>query len=282
MSMDLGIVVTINNPAESEAQFTKAREAGFSFGQVNFAWHGIAADSVRQVALAAKQQGFHTIAAGCPINPLRLNEDLLMNVDEKDFIRVAENMGMLDNCEKLVFWSGTYARQWMEPNLLNQEQDAYFALVVEIKRLQGRVAGIPCAFLVQPYFTHILHDAHVCERLVDDFPDGSVRLALNPSYLITPTVYSHRTTVLPNIISSLAPLADIAYLSDTYLRDDNTFNYPLPGQGALQFVPVLKALKTELPADTPLLLQPPSPLSVAALKAAQSFVTDAASKAGIS
>src|SRR5579863_6448792 len=99
--MDLGVVVTINNPAESEAQFTKAREAGFTFGQVNFAWHGIAPDSVRQVALAARNQEFRTLAVGCPINPLRLNEDLLMNVDERDFIRVVENMAMLDDCKRI-------------------------------------------------------------------------------------------------------------------------------------------------------------------------------------
>lgn len=278
--MDLGVVVTINNPAESEAQFTKAREAGFSFGQVNFSWHGIAPESVREVALAAKQQGFRAIAAGCPINPLRLNEDLLMNVDEKDFVRVVENMAMLDNCQRVVFWSGTYARQWMEPNLLNQEQDAYFALVVEIKRLQGRVSGIPCIFAIQPYFTHILHDARACQRLIDDFPDGSVRLAFNPAYLITPSVYSHRATVLQTVISSLAPLADIAYLSDTYLRDDNSFNYPLPGQGALQFVPIVKALNENLAKDTPILLQPPAPLSVASLKASENFIAEAASKAG--
>jgi len=279
--MDLGVVVTINNPAESEAQFTKAREAGFSFGQINFAWHGISPDSVRQVALAARSQQFRTVAAGCPINPLRLNEDLLMNVDERDFIRVVENMAMLDNCRRVVFWSGTYARHWTEPNLLNHEQDAYFALVVELKRLQGRVAGIPTVFTIQPYFTHIIHDVASSERLNDDFPDGSVRLALNPAYLVTPTLYSHRASVVPTLIATLAPQTEIAYLSDTFLRDDDTFNYPLPGQGALQMVPVLKSMKANLSAETPILLQPPTPLSSAALKGAQGFINEAATKAGV-
>ena len=72
--MDMGVVVTIDNPVNSESRFSRARTAGFSSGLVNFIGHPITATIVRHVAIAAKNQGFATISVGSGVNLLRLSD----------------------------------------------------------------------------------------------------------------------------------------------------------------------------------------------------------------
>ena len=119
--MDLGVVVTIENPNESEVNFQRAREAGFWRGMVRFAWRQCTATVVRHVALAAKNQGFETIAVQSSANLLRLSDASPTATDESDLMSLAENMAMLDGCSNLlVLWSGSYARKVDGTNLINQ------------------------------------------------------------------------------------------------------------------------------------------------------------------
>lgn len=274
--MDLGIVVTIENPNESEANFARAKEAGFDKGLVYFSWRPVTATLVRHVALAAKNQGFETIAVGSGSNLLRLADTPAVSTDESDMMTLAENMAMLDGCSKLMVWSGSYARKWSEPNLLNQGEDAYFAMVFEIHRILGRLSGIPFTLMLQPCYAHILHDVATCLRLTDDFETDKVCLALDIAYMVAPTMYAKHPQMMPQLISALAPVAEMALISDLSIKDTE-ISYPLPGRGVLNLPAVMTSLTKALPPEKPVLLNTRAATSVRRLNNARIAVTEAMS-----
>jgi len=273
--MDMGVVVTIDNPVNSESRFSRARTAGFSSGLVNFIGHPITATIVRHVAIAAKNQGFATISVGSGVNLLRLSDSSTTSTDESDLLSLAENMSLFDGCSRVMLWSGSYARKWSEPNLLNQGEDAYFAMVFELHRTIGRLSGVPVRFLLQPCYAHILHDVATCLRLSDDFDSEKVSLALDVSHMVAPTMYAKHPQILPQIISALAPSAALALLSDMTILD-SVVTYTLPGHGALNMRGILASLDVHLPAGAPRLLNPPDNRTAEELAAAYAFLTEVA------
>jgi hypothetical protein len=273
--MDLDVVVTIENPNDSEASFARARNAGFSRGLVSFAWRPLTATVVRHVAIAAKNQGFTTIAVGSGANLMSLRDSTLSTTDESDLMSLAENMVLLDGCNRLMIWSGSYARKWSEPNLLNQGEDAYFAMVFELHRIIGLLAGVSVTIMVQPCYAHILHDVATCLRLPEEFPVEKVCLALDVACMVAPTTFSRHPLVLPQITAALAPTADIALISDLAIQDA-VLCYPLPGKGVLNMRSVLAALDANLPADKPRLLNAHGSPTSAELAAAKAFISEAA------
>jgi sugar phosphate isomerase/epimerase len=271
--MDLGVVVTIENPQYAAVVFRRATEAGFRFGQVNFACRPITPQIIREVAAAAKKYSFLVVSVGCSANLLRLIEGPMMGGDESDLITLCQHMSALDNCKRLVLWSGTYARRWTEPNLLNQGEDAYFAMIFEIHRLLGRLGGLPITIAIQPCYAHIVHDVATALRISEDFPDGRVCLALDAAYLIAPTVYARHPQILPQIISALSPMADIVCISDVKL-EDGRIAHLLPGQGTLNFPALLKTLGTEVRTGTPHLLNAQPTSNLEELVDARRYLTE--------
>lgn len=250
--MDLGVVVTIENPQYAAVVFRRATDAGYRFGQVNFACRPITPSVIREVAAAAKKHGFLVVAVGCNANLLRLVEGQ-MGGDESDLITLAQHMTALDNCKRLVLWSGTYSRRWTDPNLLNQGEDAYFAMIFELHRLLGRLGGLPITIALQPCYAHILHDVATTLRLSEDFPDGRVCISLDAAYMIAPTVYARHPQMLPQIVSALAPMAAMIGISDVEF-EDGRINHLLPGKGTLNFPSLLKVLDSEVRAGVPRLV----------------------------
>jgi sugar phosphate isomerase/epimerase len=271
--MDLGVVVTIETPNQAEAVFRRAVAAGFTFGQVNLACHPLTVFDIRDVAVAARKFSFKIVAVGCTANLLRLAENSLMGGDEADLVTLAQNMAMLDDCKKLVLWSGTHSRRWMDPNLLNLGEDAYFAMVFELHRLLGRLGNLPITVLLQPCYAHILHDVATTLRLSEDFPDDRVCIALDIAYLIAPTVYAKHPQVLPQMVSALAPMADIITFSDIIL-EDGRLSHPLPGHGTLNFPALLNALASNVRPGIPHLLQTAPTHRVTDLEAAREYLTE--------
>ena len=108
--MELGVMINIYEETDIPAAFWYATEAGFRRGQVTSFIHGITADEVRQIAVAARNSGFQVDAVGCYINPLRPEDAGLHGVDGLDWQTLAENMGMMNGVERLVCWSGTLGR----------------------------------------------------------------------------------------------------------------------------------------------------------------------------
>ena len=279
--MDFGIVVTVENPRKSGASFRKVVEAGYSRGVVVITWHPLDANAVREVAVAARKEGFTTLAAGCDVNLLRSNDLGITANDEVDLINLCESMAMLDNCERLIIRSGSYGRRWSEPNLLNQGEDAYYAMVFEMRRLLGKLSGIPLTFVLQTNYAHILHDVNSTLRLSEDFPDGRVVVALEPAAMIAPRMFARHPEVVRQIVDALVPASDMVLVSDLSLHDER-IEYMLPGRGMLNFPEIAAAIHREIKDGTPVVLRPPLSASVADLIAAREFLTSAVSASAAS
>ncbi len=271
--MDLGVVVTIETPNQAEPVFRRAVAAGFTFGQVNFACQPLTAFDIREVAASARKFQFRVVAVGCTANLLRLAENSLMGGDEADLITLAQYMPALDNCQKLVLWSGTHSRRWMDPNLLNLGEDAYYAMVFELHRLLGRLGNMPVTLLLQPCYAHILHDVATTLRLSEDFPGDRVCISLDIAYMIAPTVYAKHPQVLPQMVAALAPMADMVTFSDIVL-EDGTLTHPLPGHGTLNFPALLNALALNVRPGIPHLLQSAPGTRLDDLSEAREFLTE--------
>jgi sugar phosphate isomerase/epimerase len=240
--MDLGVLVTIETPEFAGVVFRKVKQAGVDFGLVNFVWSPLSADIVKQVAESARANDFTVKAVSCPTNLLRLSEASSSGSDVKDLHHLIQNMALFEDCRHVVLWSGTYARKWNEPNLLNQGEDAYFAFVFELQGLMGTIAYSTSRVAITPCYAHVLHDLSTSLRIGDDFPDGRVSLCFSPAHLISPTLYPKRNQILPQIIAALAPSADIVMVGDILINEDLVAR-PIAGKGGLSMQPLVAALK---------------------------------------
>ncbi|MDR3711117.1 MAG: hypothetical protein P4L33_22670 [Capsulimonadaceae bacterium] len=275
--MELGVVVTIENPRFADVVFRRAREAGFDHGQVNFVWSPLTASIIRHVAAAAETHAFRVVAVGCLANLLRLADKAVHSEDEADLLALGRNIDAFGDCRKLVLWSGTYARKWTEPSLLNLGEDAYFAMVFELQRLLGQFTEPALTVALQPCYAHILHDIATTLRLPDDFAADRVTLNLDPAYMIAPTLYSKHPEIVGRIIAALAPMASLVTLSDLIIRE-SSLTHPLPGRGTLDFRNILEAIETNAAADIPHLLHPHSAAVMEDLVAARQYVLDCAGR----
>jgi sugar phosphate isomerase/epimerase len=265
--MDLGAAVTIDNPQFAEVVFRRAKEAGFTFGQINLEWHPITVATIREVAQAASKQNFRVVSVSSNANLLRLAEASLVSGGEMDLVTLAQNLPLFGDCKTMVMWSGTYARRWTEPNLLNLGEDAYFAMVFELHRVLSKLADHGVTLAIQPCYAHILHDVATTLRLADDFADGQVCIALDPAYMIAPTTYNRHPQAVPQIVAALAPLAHIVSISDLQI-DDGKVSHPLPGLGTLNLVELVKALNANTKPDILRLIPAADASSVEQLSAA--------------
>ena len=273
--MQLGVVVTIENPRYADVVFRRAKEAGFDHGQVNFAWSPLTPDIIADSARAAASNGFRVVAVGCLANLLRLAESWVVGGDESDLLTLGRNLRAFPECTKIVMWSGTYARKWTEPNLLNQGEDAYFAMVFELQRLLRQLPAGDFAIALQPSYAHILHDVETTLRLSEDFEDGRVCLDLDPAYMIAPTLYSKHPRALTQIVAALAPNSLIITLSDLIIHETNV-THPLPGRGTLDFRALIKAVDENTSPNAPRLLNPHSTATVEDMIASRQYVLDCA------
>lgn len=273
--MQLGVVATIENPRFADVVFRRAKEAGFEFGQVNFAWSPLTPDIIADAAASAANAGFKVVGVGCLANLLRLAEGWIVGGDEDDLLTLGRNVTVFPDCKNLVLWSGTYARKWNEPNLLNQGEDAYYAMVFELQRLLGQLPTGQVTIALQPCYAHILHDVSTTLRITEDFEDNRVALNLDPAFMIAPTLYSKHPQVLTQIVAALAPMARMITLSDLIIRDASV-THPLPGRGTLDFKALIKAIDENAAQDAPRLISPPPTATVEDLIAAHQYVDDAA------
>jgi len=239
--MDLGVVVAVENPEFAEAVFTKVKQAGFDFGLVNFIWSPLTQEIVESVSKAAVDSGFSIRAVGCPANLLRLSESSSSGSDETDLAVLIQNLPLFADCQYISLWSGTYAKKLMGANLLNQGDNAFFAMSFELQVLLDRAAYSQIKFAIMPCYAHVLHDVATSLRLTDEFTDGRVGLNLDPAFLISPTNYSKRHQILPRIATVLAPGAAIISLSDILVRD-TTMSYPAIGSGGIDFKSLIATL----------------------------------------
>ena len=271
--MQIGVVVTIENPRFADVVFRRARDAGYDFGQVNFAWSPLTPDIIADAARSAARHGFRVVAVGCLANLLRLAEGWIVGGDENDLLTMGRSLKAFPECGKIALWSGTYARKWTEPNLLNQGEDAYYAMVFELQRLLGQLPDGGVTIALQPCYAHILHDVATTLRLSEDFDEGRVCLDLDPAYMIAPTLYSKYPQVLTQIVSALAPMATMVTLSDLIIRETSV-SHPLPGRGTLDFRALLRAVDENAPIDAPRLINPHPTASIEELLAARQYIDD--------
>ena len=215
--MELGVMIDLYEETDFPAAFWYAKAAGFTRGQVTSFIHGITADQVRRIAVAARNIGFWVDAVGCYINPLRLNDASLHGVDGADWCTLAENMSMMNGVERLVCWSGTKGKSLGTPNLLNQEQETFTSLFTALEGLRELVRGLPIQIILEPYIAHVLSDPAACVRMAQMFPRGDVKMVLDAPNLLSAKAMTAHDAHLSVMISEMAPSVGLVHLRDLAL-----------------------------------------------------------------
>lgn len=262
-------MVSIREETDFVRAFVDAREAGFSRGQVTIALHGITAEEMRQIAVAARQVEFHVDAVGCYINPLRLHDGGSDGVDLTDWKTVVANMGMLNGVERIVCWSGTLSKELGAPNLLNHEEDSFNRLFVNLHALLEQARGLPVRLILEPYTTHVLSDARSCLRLAQKFPGGEVRIVLDAANVIPASDFAHRDARAQQFIAEATPAAGLIHLKDLGRDEAGHRTFPPAGQGTLAYAPLLRAIAQHAP-EVPIILE--AAHSVDEMRQARQFV----------
>ncbi len=252
--MELGVIVGIYADTDPVAVFAEASQAGLQRGQVSFHIHGLTAERVRQTALAARDAGFHVDAVGCYVNPLRLEDPELSNVDITDWKTLAQNMSLMNGVERIVCWGGTLGRTLGTPNLLNQEEQTLNNLYIALSGMREQVRGLPVQILLEPYTAHVLHDARTCLRLAQRFPGGEVKIVLDAPNLLAPTDFGHRNERAVALATEMAPVIGMVHLKDIALGTDGHRIFAPVGSGSLDFNPYLRAIIAHIP-EVPIVLE---------------------------
>jgi hypothetical protein len=209
--MELGTVVTVSDPILSEGVFSRARECGFGFGQVDIAFDNITSESLSRIAGSADSAGFEVIALGTRINPMRFEDDGLPGGKaERDFIAIAQHSGKFAECRAIVVWSGTLAKDWLRPTLLNHEKGAVYALASSLGRMLEVSRPYAASVLLRPCFAHVVHDPDTCDRALTRFRGTDLGIALDPAYLVNPVNVTHLDEAIERLIMRVGPRAEIA------------------------------------------------------------------------
>lgn len=252
--MELGVMVSIYEETDIPAAFWYATEAGFHQGQVTSFIHGITADEVRQMGVAARDAGFHVDAVGCYVNPLRLDDPSLHGVDGLDWRTLAENMGMMNGVERIVCWSGTLGRTLSAPNLLNAEDETFNSLYIALSGMHEQVRGLPVQILLEPFTAHVLDHAAACVRLARRFPAGDVQVVLDAPNLLTVRGFAAQKALIPDLIARMAPAVGLVHLKDFALDAAGSRIFTAPGFGVLDFGMQLRAIAQFLP-EVPIVIE---------------------------
>ena len=267
--MELGVQINLYEETDIPAAFWYASEAGFTRGQVTSHIHGVTAEQVRQMAVAARNRGFHVDAVGCYINPLRMDSPDLSGVDANDWQVMAENMGMMNGAERLICWSGTQGKTLNGPNLLNGEEATFSSLYVILSGLRERVRGLPLQIHLEPYAFHVLDSAEACVRMTRRFPGGEVKVVLDAPNLITTRGYAAQKDMLPNFVARMAPAVGLVHLKDCDLGPDGQRRFAAPGAGALDYGAYLRAIAQYLP-EVPMIIT--EAVTINEMRSAREFV----------
>ena len=267
--MELGVQINLYEETDIPAAFWYATEAGFARGQVTSHIHGVTAEQVRQMAVAARNHRFRVDAVGCYINPLRLDVTDYSGVDAQDWQTLAENMGMMNGVERLVCWSGTLGKTLTVPNLLNSEEGTFTSLYVILSGLRERVRGLPLQILLQPSASHVLDSADACVRMARRFPGGEVQVVLDAPSLMTARGFAAQKELLPGFVAQIAPAVGIVHLKDCLLGPEGQRRFAPPGAGALDYGAYLRAIVQHLP-EVPLIVTEVT--TIEEMRAAREFV----------
>ncbi len=267
--MELGVMVSIYEETDIPAAFWYATEAGFHRGQVTSFIHGITAEEVRQMGIAARNAGFQVDAVGCYINPLRLDDASLHGVDGLDWRTLAENMGMMNGCRRIVSWSGTHGKTLTAPNLLNAEEETFNSLYSALSGLREQVRGLPVQILVEPFIAHVLDSAAACVRLAQRFPGGDVQVVLDAPNLLTARGFTAQKALVPDVVARMAPAVGLVHLKDFALDGSGERVFSAPGGGALDFGMQLRAISQFLP-EVPVVIE--NVTTTDQMRAARTFV----------
>lgn len=276
--MDLGVMVNIYEETEFTGAFEDAVEAGFRHGQVNVFLPRITPEEVRLLALAARQVDFVVDAVGCYFNPLRPDDPSLHHVDYGDWKTVAANMAMMNGVDRIVCWSGTLGKTLTTPNLLNQEEETFNAMVAAIRQMLEEVKGLGIEILLEPFTAHVLCDGKACTRLMQKFPNGDVKIVLDAPNVVSHKEFVHRDQRVHDFVLDIAPSVGIVHLKDMARDDNGHRRFPRAGAGVLDYSSYLQAIVDHAP-QTPVIID--HVYTVREMTAAREFVEMVAKDSGV-
>ncbi len=267
--MELGVMVVIREGTDFMEAFAHVRKAGFTRGQVSIMVHGITAEEMRQIAMAAHYAGFHVDAVGCYLNPLRMDDDDLGQADRTDWLTVVNNMSMMNGVERIVCWSGTLSRTVDAPNLLNSEADTFNRVYVTLNSLLQQVRGLPVQVVLEPFSTHVLCDARSCVQMVQKFPAGQVKVVLDAPNIVPSMDFGMRDQRVQEFVAQVAPAVGLIHLSDIGRSAEGQRLLMPAGQGTLNYGAYLRAIAQHVP-EVPVIIDKAD--TIADMVAARVFV----------
>ncbi len=262
-------MVVIREGTDFMEAFAHVRKAGFTRGQVSIMVHGITAEEMRQIAMAAHYAGFHVDAVGCYLNPLRMDDDDLGQADRTDWLTVVNNMSMMNGVERIVCWSGTLSRTVDAPNLLNSEADTFNRVYVTLNSLLQQVRGLPVQVVLEPFSTHVLCDARSCVQMVQKFPAGQVKVVLDAPNIVPSMDFGMRDQRVQEFVAQVAPAVGLIHLSDIGRSAEGQRLLMPAGQGTLNYGAYLRAIAQHVP-EVPVIIDKAD--TIADMVAARVFV----------
>lgn len=240
-------MVGIRENTDFMEAFAHVRKAGFTRGQVSIMVHGITAEEMRQIAVAAHYAKFHVDAVGCYLNPLRLDDNALGQADRTDWLTVVNNMSMMNGVERIVCWSGTLSRTMDAPNLLNSEAETFSRVFSTLHGLLEQVRGLHIQMVLEPFTTHVLCDAHSCVQMMQRFPAGQVKVVLDAPNIVPAMDFGQRDRRVQEFVTQVAPAVGLIHLSDLGRTADGRRVLMPPGQGMLNYGAYLRTIANCLP-----------------------------------
>lgn len=235
--MQLGLWIEVRPDQDAARLFEQVAELGFSMVQVHFPV-GCDAALARRLRRACVRSGVEIAAVSGYANPLRPDE-APMGFTQAALADLIELMPLLDT-RRVVSWSGAYAADLFQEHAENRSAAAWEALRRAVDDLFPLLDAADAVLVLEPFYTHVLDTPERAVAFCEEVGSPYLRIVLDPPNLMPPPVWDQQRTLLPKLVTTLAPYVGLVHLKDMRLRGA-TPDWPGPGEGVLDYAAFLGA-----------------------------------------
>lgn len=128
----------------------------------------------------------------------------------------------------------------------NFTEEAYQAVVDSVRRMVAEAERFGVTVGIEAGQNHPLHSAPLVYRLLEDIPSGNLQIILDCANLMSPDNCSRQAEIVAEALQLLGDRIAVVHLKDFILEDGKIVIVP-PGQGKLDFRPILRYMKYQRP-----------------------------------
>ncbi|MFA7344593.1 MAG: TIM barrel protein [Terrimicrobiaceae bacterium] len=238
----LGVLVGGESCVGLIAGIGQAVDAGYRTVQLNLTHHHFTEEEIREIAAAVRQNDLEVAAVGVYCDLLRPESDHFFGTSvDRDLVPMIPLCREL-GANSLIAWTGSLAEGLLDEHPQNQTEASRASLRRTLDRLRPLLKEHGVKLLFEPWHTHVLGGAEDMAAEILRDPAAFAAVVDLPNFLRGRKEFDRREEILPRLVDTLIPIADIVHLKDIAYSPEGEMQLPGAGKGALDYPEILRML----------------------------------------